>query len=644
MILRRLTLHRRVRNVLLIAGAIGTLLLIVATPIAQSEFVPLLLVAEAIAVALVAMLRYLRGPSMYFWAGAISALLTSAARLFAPTQDLVSNAFALITAAFWSIGIVNWIMTLRRAANTPTAWRAKESAKTDVLRWGLGLALMLGAAGVAESMAPHVVWGSGTLAQLWWLAEPGHSPLLWKAALLTDALVGAAVVYACALALGAPRLGAGLGALLWAIAPARLAPEALHLAPTFLLPLAFWCALKAATGRSTAWSVAAGACFAAALVSAPALAVAMAVVALAALAAVPRTHALLQSRQTLAWTLALPLIVAILGHSQILRALTNEGTMVGASVADTLRATGADGAYPWEFFMPSLLSGVFAPLVIAFFRATLHWGHVYSVAIAPGWSALLLSSLPWLLGRARGPSRTWRFAAVCVAFSLIVALPSHSYGVPLPSLTAALAVVSDKFAGGAQMALGATFAVVLLAAMGVGALRAAPATRTGLILGVACAVLVVLDAVPNFALLTRPDQSPISRAVAWGVRASPGSPIALYPFVGRDEPLAAELAYAVALAHGAALNLETDLPDRALLETALQTKARRALVHHGVRYVVLDSSAYETYATGTLGDQLALPPDLMMPAWRDLAPRSVDLSGVLYQTFSDDVVVIQTTR
>ncbi len=280
----------------------------------------------------------------------LAGALTTSANVNADVAVIGFSVVALIlllgAIAVWRVGATrDWYQVRTSRVLGAAGW-----SDVKLQRSAIGLAVLLWAiavAGAVVAIGPGKVWGARSLGQLATLiAHPGLAAW-WGALVGADGLAGAACVAWFGRRLGLSWFASAIAAVLWATCPARVWPSAMHLAPTFLAPLAAAAALLALRDRSSALGIVVAIAFVVAAITSPIIAV---VIGIEVVVAVALSWRAFGSGARAIGAAIVALVIAIVDAG-----LRPIGVWSLFGAVEPMRALGADGALPWESLAPPTL-------------------------------------------------------------------------------------------------------------------------------------------------------------------------------------------------------------------------------------------------------------------------------------------------
>lgn len=529
----------------------------------------------------------------------LAGALTTSANVNADVAVIGFSVVALIlllgAIAVWRVGATrDWYQVRTSRVLGAAGW-----SDVKLQRSAIGLAVLLWAiavAGAVVAIGPGKVWGARSLGQLATLiAHPGLAAW-WGALVGADGLAGAACVAWFGRRLGLSWFASAIAAVLWATCPARVWPSAMHLAPTFLAPLAAAAALLALRDRSSALGIVVAIAFVVAAITSPIIAV---VIGIEVVVAVALSWRAFGSGARAIGAAIVALVIAIVDAG-----LRPIGVWSLFGAVEPMRALGADGALPWESLAPPTL-------LPQLFGIEQHAGSAFWLCVAPGW-ALIASAIAAsvLVPRAAQlPLRQW--IGWTTGAGLYAALPSHIFGVGLPSLANLLASFGSRFAGAASFGLCASVACALAAAPALDAILARRLSIGRMLVAAVLALLAlwaVLPAGPHSDLLRSDGQ--IDAAFQAVDDAGRGR-IAYYPLVDADSPRGLALRYVETVTHKQFANFIWSARDRSMLADIAEPRTTGGLRRLGVRFILFDEDAYaRPLMQGALAPWAWLPRDL----------------------------------
>ncbi len=371
---------------------------------------------------------------------------------------------------------------------------------------------------LAATVAPNRVWPF----ELIRFALGAHlaygNPLLLRFGVVVDAILGAFFVYA----LLRPRHGRGaalFAALLWMIVGPRIAIVWLLPLPTFVVPAFAYALTRLLAHRSAATVSAVVVIAAASAAFSPALALAQLVLVFAMSVAA-------RGKGTIA-PVILSLIAGTVGYAFHLAPHPMIASMVSPHLDLGLRMTGADGSWPWELLYPAVDSAILQSLTPAILTGIGRGGNVLVMSCGIGWGVLLLAVAAWSAkSRAVARESQWWLTGL---IAVVLALPSHAYGVPLPTPAEFIQLLG----GSADVT---PIAAKLLLAIAVTMLAGGMVSRIVLggnpvALPIAALLLFAMPATSAFSIDTRTASSSASLAYA----ARRGAPLLIAPSYERGD-------------------------------------------------------------------------------------------------------------
>ncbi len=452
--------------------------------------------------------------------------------------------------------------------------RAYEAANLSaVCRVGAVILALAFAVGVSTPILKHALWG---------LALPGLSQL----AIVADTLVGAIVSYALLGFFSQSRFARACGALAWAVAGARIAPNLAHVLPTCLLPIYAYFVFDVRFAARRAVALIAIPVVTAVL--APALLVSFACFAVATLLAADLDPA---HRRTVLWSVGATALAA--AASLVLPALIHPSHLIVASALDDrLRDLSADGAWPWEILYPSM-AGKLGAWATAAYAITGRSGNMLLISSSIGEAVVVGAVFIWLRAR-RVASPVSRFALALLLLGLFAALPSKIASVPIPTF-AEVAVLFDRsaiFAPAAAMCI-ALAGAILLATIVDALLSEGAAIAVG-----AVVVVLALETLPNERIFVPAPQLDMTQGVTWAAgRPSGGG--TLFASRWSDDPWALLGRYAID--ESGANNVRQDT--LALASNFADSDSRLGC------YRIVNYAAYRGYQAPGLSEFIFLPPE-----------------------------------
>ncbi len=568
--------------------------------VAQSVAVPSIALIALSLPALWLVRPGLRRPNLFLLCALAYSLLAGALTTSANVNaDVAVIGFSVVALILLVGAVVVWRVGATRDWSQVRALRAGWS-DIELQRSAIGLAVVLWAialAGALIAIGPGKVWGARSLGQLATLI--GHPGLgaWWGALVGADGLAGAACVAWFGRRLGLSWFACAIAAVLWATCPARVWPSAMHLAPTFLAPLAAAAALLALRDRSSALGIVVAIAFVVAAAISPVIAVVIGIEVVVAVALSRRT---LGSAGAGATGAAIVVLVIALGDA----GLRPVGVWSLFGAVEPMRALGADGALPWESLAPPTL-------LPQLFGIEQHAGSAFWLCVAPGWaliaSAIVVSVLVPSAGRL--PLRPW--IGWTTGAGLYAALPSHIFGVGLPSLANLLAAFGSQFAGAAGFGLCVSVACALAAAPALDAIAARRLSIGRMLAAAVIAVLAVwavLPAGPHSASLRSDGQ--IDAAIH-AFDDTGRAHLAYYPLVDADSPRGLALRYVETITHRQYANFTLSARDHSMLADIADPRTAGGLRRLGVRFILFDEDAYaRPLMQGALAPWAWLPRDL----------------------------------
>lgn len=343
------------------------------------------------------------------------------------------------------------------------------------------------------------------------------NPTLLRFGVILDALLGALAVYA----LVRPRHGRGaalFAAVLWTVIGPRMAIVWLLPLPTFVIPAFAYVFERFLAQRSRAIVVVAAIVGVSALFS-PALALAQLGVALAMAVAARETRALVP--------VIIGLVVGAIGCALHLVPHPTLASMVSPGLDRGLRMSGADGSWPWETLYPAVDAAFLQSLTPAILTGVGRGGNVLVMSFGIGWGLLVLAAAAWCATpRASSREPQWWLAGL---IALGLGLPSHAYGVPLPTPSEFVQAVGGS-------AIWTPVAAKLLLAFAVTMLAGGLVARIArggnpVLLPIAALLLFAVPATGAFSIDTQ--TAPSSASLADAARL--GSPLVIAPSYERDD-------------------------------------------------------------------------------------------------------------
>jgi hypothetical protein len=491
----------------------------------------------------------------------------------------------------------------------------------------------------ALSMSSVIVFASCfyLLPTLLWISGPTslqHLPRMlripggWTQGMsLLDGFFGAAVIYVwCRTRMRGGFAVAIVPAMMWLVAGSRLGFTFMQPLPTFLIPVSAWVMLSGRHRPSLERILPMIGIVTIDGIVSPGLLVPVVVFAIAGM--------LTRSRQSpiVSATFA-GAIIAIL-YDRVFGAFIDlPQTIVARDIDAQLRLISGDGTWPWMALFPALTSGIFGPL----------FEHIYPIVGVIGnhlrenaeiGTAAIFALVVAFLTKSRNDDVARvdeRTMFVVILISAYAALPSHLFGVPLPTpawLSFAYGS-SGWLAPAAELSL--TLGVVLLARNGVERLVESPN-----FVGYAFLILLLTcDGIPNLSLAANITKTPIALAVHTALQQAPLRPIEIFPSRFSDDPrriVAMRSAmHELALVSGSDMTVG-ELPRskdflRQLLEGARNT------------FDIVDYAGYEYYHDAPFDHYIVLPRHLFQDENQAAWPNFPSLRGREIDALQDSVVL-----
>lgn len=460
----------------------------------------------------------------------------------------------------------------------------------------------------------------------------------WESAklpILADTIAGGALTFGAARARGAQGMFAAIAALFWVVAAGRLGPTLAHFTPTFVVPLfalVLWRPVN--RGNEGRWMLVGGTALLAGLLYAPLL-LPCAILLIAWYVERRSAAGSTESRDAtvalafLACAAAAVLFAIFFGSLVRLPA-----TIISSALDARIRLIGGDGTWPWQALYPALTSDAFGTAAQLLYRSTAYVGNALWENNSLGWSLAATSIVGLICFRKEDRAKTASFFTAA-GISLLCALPSHTFGVPLPTPAELSYVLGNSGWIAPAASLSLVLATAIFASSTLTRLVENGRLRTTAIL----LVILFLDSVLASTLFPRlPDN-----ALAAGIRSLSAQPSPARTLVSlyRDDPRQ-QLGQAVI-----EYSIGANPTEAASLLKALPAKNRLTRADLGMPSApaaVVDFAAYSDYRDAPFTRYIFIPEGLLGSITTPEQISTPEIDGTIIKGIYGSVVVYYAQR